>query len=254
MINWPKQQPLYERKAYRIIQKHVKRILNKIPVDNADLYNYEILINLNISNNDIFLMFKELYNTIGLDYGNKINRTLEKTTKANILFNEYLLKEILLFLSTDGGLKIESVKNTLIGDVINTIKAGLGENATVIDLQRAIYAIVEKSQTFYKWQALRIARTETTASSNFAAIKTAQNSNLVLQKEWISVMDKRTRLDHFEINETKVELDEAFVMQSGALLQYPGDPNGTAKEVINCRCTIAFTPKRDANGSLIRKI
>lgn len=253
MTNWNKLQPRYEKKAYRIVQKHIKLILDRIPVDNTNLNNYEIIIELNIHRKDVFKMFLELYNTIGIDYGNRVNKDLERVKKANTLFNDYLLKEILLFLSNEGGIKITSVRDTLIQDVIKSIKDGLGENATVIDLRNALYAIISKSQTFYKYQALRIARTETTSASNFASFKTAEQSDLVLQKQWISVIDNRTRLDHRLEDNQLTDLEQPFIMSSGAVLQYPGDTGAPPKEVINCRCTMAFIPKRDAQGNLILK-
>jgi len=256
MTNWNKLQPRYEKKAYRIVQKHIKLILSRIPVDNTNLNNYEIIIELNIHREDVFKMFLELYNTIGIDYGNRVNKDLEKVTKANTLFNDYLLKEILLFLSNEGGIKITSVRDTLIQDVIKGIKDGLVENGTVIDLQNAIYNIISKSQPFYKYQALRIARTETTSASNFASFKTAQNSELLLDKVWISVQDNRTRrtpFDHYYIDGVVQELEKPFYLGGSDYLQYPGDIKGQPADVINCRCTLSYKPRRDAEGNLILK-
>lgn len=254
-MNWQKQHKIYERKAYRIVQEHIKNILNKIPVDNTNLYNYEILIELNINYKDVYDMFVGIYKTIGVNYGNKVNNSLEKVTKANVLFNETLLKEILLFLSTEGGVKINSVRDTLIKDVIDSIKKTLAENGTVIDLRNAIYAIISKSQTFYKYQALRIARTETTSASNLSAIKTAQASDLVLDKVWLSVQDNRTRItpyDHLDMNNQKQELDKPFFV-GGENINYPGDTMASAGNVINCRCGLTFVPRRDSDGMLILK-
>lgn len=253
MIDWQKIQPLYERKTYRIVQKHISAILKGIPYNNASINTYAYLIEANITEEQIYKMFVEIYNTIGLNYANRINKEIEKVKKANILFNEVLLREILLFLSNEGGVKITSVRDTLVADVIKSIKDSLGENATVIDVQNAIYKIVSRSQTYYKWQSLRIARTETTSASNFSAMETARASDLVMTKEWISAIDDRTRLDHRIENGQKVDLDKPFVMASGAQLQYPGDTNAPAHEVINCRCTIAFRAKRDEDGALIFK-
>ena len=253
-MDWQKQHSIYERKAYRIIQKHISSIIKRLP-KNASLYTYEVEVDVSIMREDIVKMYRELYQTIGIDYGNKINKTLEKTKKANVLFNNELLKEILLFLSSDGGVRITSVRDTLVADVIKSIQESLGENGTVIDLRNAIQSIISKNQTFYKWQSLRIARTETTTSSNFAAIKTAEQSDLVLDKVWISVQDNRTRItpyDHFDMNDQKQELDKPFFV-GGENIQYPGDAKASAGNVINCRCTIAFVPKRDADGMLILK-
>ena len=252
-MEWFKLQSLYERKTYRIVQKHVKAILQGIPINNASLNTYEYLINANITDEQIKKMFIEIYSTIGLNYGNRINKELEKVQKANILFNDVLLEQILLFLSNEGGVKIVSVRNTLIESLILAIKESLKENATVIEIQNAIYNIAKKSGTFYKWQALRIARTETTSASGLAAIETARQSNLVMTKKWISAQDDRTRLDHFIDNGQIVELDEPFIMASGAKLDYPGDTKAPPNEVVNCRCTIGFIPKRDADGMLILK-
>jgi len=254
-MNWQKQHHIYERKAYTIVQKHIKKILSSIPVDNMELYNYEILITINIHQKDVYDMFVDIYKTIGLNYGNKVNNSLEKVKKANVLFNETLLKEILLFLSTEGGVKITSVRDTLIKDVIDIIKKTLGENGTVIDLRNAIYNIISKSQTFYKYQALRIARTETTSASNLSAIKTAQASDLVLDKVWLSVQDNRTRItpyDHLDMNNQKQELDKPFFV-GGENIDYPGATMASAGNVINCRCGLTFVPRRDADGMLILK-
>ena len=147
MIDWQKLQPLYERKAYRIVQRHFKAILSKIPVSNATPKTWEMLIHGNIHEEQIKAMFVEIYRVIGINYGNKVNKELEKVKKANVLFNEALLKEILLFLSNEGTSKIKSVHSTLIEEVIKAIKDQLGENATVIELQNAIYNVVSKSQT-----------------------------------------------------------------------------------------------------------
>lgn len=254
MINYKKQHALYERRAYRIVQKHISAIINKLPKD-ANLVSYEIEINISITEDDIRKMYREIYQTIGIDYGNKINNQLEKTKKANVLFNNELLKEILLFLSSDGGVRITSVRDTLVSDVIKSIQKSLGENGTVIDLRNAIQSIISKNQTFYKWQSLRIARTETTTSSNFAAMKTAELSDLVLDKIWISVQDNRTRIipyDHLDMDNQKQELNKPFFV-GGEKIQYPGDPLASGGNTINCRCTLGFDPKRDADGMLILK-
>lgn len=252
-MNWTKLQSIYERKAYRIIQRHVKEILTNIPTNNVTRSTYELLISGNITDLQVKNMFIDIYTTIGLNYGNKVKKSLEKDIKANILFNDVLLEQLLLFLSNEGGVKIVSVRETLIESVIEAVKKQLGENATVIDIQNAIYNVVKRSQSFYKWQALRIARTETTSASGLAAFETARQSNLVMTKEWISATDNRTRRDHIIENGQIVDLEEPFVMADGSSLLYPGDTKGKASQVINCRCTISFKGKRDENGMLIRK-
>ena len=76
-------------------------------------------------------------------------------------------------------------------------------------------------------------------------------SGYEMEKRWISALDKRTRDPHSNVNGKKADQDDAFVV-GGEKLMYPGDPNGAAGNVINCRCTVAVIPKRDKNGRLIR--
>ena len=74
-----------------------------------------------------------------------------------------------------------------------------------------------------------------------------------MEKQWISATDNRTRRDHIIENGQKVGLEEPFIMADGSKLLYPGDIKGKASQIINCRCTIGFVPKRDEDGMLIIK-
>ena len=234
------------------MQKHIKKILGNIPTNNVSLGTYKILFYTNITEEQIKEMFIDIYKNVGYDYNKRIKKEIEKTTK-NVLFTDSFLQDILLFLSSEGGSKITSVRGTLIEDIIKEIEKQLKDNTSIIALQDAILEIVQKSQLFYKWQALRIARTETTFASAFAAMRAASQSNYEMTKEWISVKDDRTRNDHRIENGQIVDFDEPFIMNDGTQMQYPGDPKGTPGQVINCRCTIAFKAKRDKDGNIIFK-
>lgn len=52
-------------------------------------------------------------------------------------------------------------------------------------------------------------------------------------KQWDAVLDGRTRDSHRRVDGEIRELEEKF--SNG--LMFPGDPSGSAAEVINCRCT-----------------
>jgi hypothetical protein len=243
---------MYERKAYRIVQKHIKKILGEIPLNNISLSNYQILVYSNITEDKIKEMFVDIYTTVGYDYNKRIKKEIERTTK-NVLFSDSFLQDILVFLSGEGGAKIVSVRGTLIEDIIKAIEDKLKNDTSLINLQNAIYEIVQRSQQFYKWQALRIARTETTFASAYAAMRAASQSNFEMTKEWIAAKDDRTRKDHRLENGQIVDFNDPFIMNDGSQLQYPGDPKGTASQVINCRCTIAFKAKKDKDGNIIFK-
>jgi hypothetical protein len=243
---------MYERKAYRVVQKHIKKILGEIPLNNISLSNYQILVYSNITEDKIKEMFVDIYTTVGYDYNKRIKKEIERSTK-NVLFSDSFLQDILVFLSGEGGAKIVSVRGTLIEDIIKAIEDKLKNDTSLINLQNAIYEIVTKSQQFYKWQALRIARTETTFASAYAAMRAASKSNFEMTKEWVSAKDDRTRKDHRLENGQIVDFNDPFIMNDGSQLQYPGDPKGKPGQVINCRCTIAFKAKKDKDGNIIFK-
>lgn len=84
-----------------------------------------------------------------------------------------------------------------------------------------------------------IARTETHSSANYAQREAIRALNLPrIEREWLAVEDARTRETHAAADGQRVGLDEPFRV-GGALLMYPGDPDGPPEECINCRCVAA---------------
>lgn len=85
--------------------------------------------------------------------------------------------------------------------------------------------------------AIRIARTEghriqTTATMD--AMTEAKDRGADVVKQWDATLDGATRESHAAVDGQIRELNEKF--SNG--LSYPGDPSGSAAEVINCRCAL----------------
>lgn len=86
-------------------------------------------------------------------------------------------------------------------------------------------------------RAIRIARTEghrIQCSATMDAMKNAKDRGANVVKQWDATLDGRTRDSHAQIDGEIREVNERF---SNGLMQ-PGDPNGIASEVINCRCAL----------------
>lgn len=86
----------------------------------------------------------------------------------------------------------------------------------------------------------RIARTQTTRLENkgrFDAYKAGAEMGYDLVKQWVAIGDEKTRDAHLKANGQTVDYDKPFIVD-GEELMYPGDPNGSAGNVINCRCTM----------------
>ena len=107
------------------------------------------------------------------------------------------------------------------------------------------------------YRAELIARTETTRAANQGAMLGAISTGLLTVKEWISITDDRTRriprndYDHLHMDGKTTPIDQPFTvpgMRSIDIMQYPGDANGSAGNVCNCRCTVGFEVVRDSTG------
>lgn len=97
-------------------------------------------------------------------------------------------------------------------------------------------------QEMNKTQAIRSARTIVTGAENKGrqdSYDRATADGIILQKEWISTNDSRTRHSHAMLDGAIVDQDKKF--DNG--LMYPGDPSGRPEETWNCRCTVAAVVK-----------
>lgn len=95
-----------------------------------------------------------------------------------------------------------------------------------------------------------VARTESMAAlnqSNVEAYQQAIDTGTVRQQDvrkvWVSTHDGRTRDSHRAIDRESVGINDRF--SNG--LMYPGDPNGPASEIVNCRCTMLVRVDHLAN-------
>ena len=87
-------------------------------------------------------------------------------------------------------------------------------------------------------RAEAIVRTEMTSIAQGAADDTIRDFATTidgLQKQWIAVIDDRTRPSHIEADQQIVDVDDTFSVGDDEL-DYPGDPDGSPEETINCRC------------------
>lgn len=85
--------------------------------------------------------------------------------------------------------------------------------------------------------AVRITRTEghrIQQESTMDACYAARERGADVVKQWDATMDANTRESHQMVDGEIRALDEKF--SNG--LMYPGDPEGSAAEVINCRCVL----------------
>lgn len=126
------------------------------------------------------------------------------------------------------GVNYDKLKKTITQEISRGIASGLPYS----DIARNINNV--SSSGLYN--AKRIARTEghrIQQTSSRDAQYAAKKKGCDVVKQWDASLDGRTRDSHARVDGEIRELDEEF--SNG--LMFPGDPSGSAAEVINCRCT-----------------
>jgi len=123
------------------------------------------------------------------------------------------------------------VNDTTIRKLRDVLVEALNAGETIREIAARVEELFGHAE---RYRNEMIARTETISATNYRAYEAIKQSGLMAKKEWISTIDERTRDSHTEMDGETAGLDEPF--SNG--LQFPGDPDGPAEEVINCRCTI----------------
>lgn len=177
--------------------------------------------------------------------GKNAGITLEhKEDFATFMTNEamrYLAREVIRERIT--GVEMTTRQN-IIRAIAKAYVDGLGQDETADAILKVIGDIS-------KARARTIARTESHGAANYGANEAAKRNGLPMRREWLSAEDNRIRniedgdlFDHAGADGQIVGQDEPFQiarLDGGTeALMFPGDPNGSAGNVINCRCALGF--------------
>lgn len=140
----------------------------------------------------------------------------------------------------NSGAKLTEITGTTFKQATMIIEAAVKESVTAGLSERAAGQLIrqrisEKSAVSVARSRV-IARTEVHAASQAGVQMAAEEMDIPAKKEWISAQGDRTRDDHLDADGQVRALQEAFIV-GGEELMYPGDPSGSAEQVINCRCS-----------------
>lgn len=261
---WLRYHKRYERRAFKELRKVFKTWGKSIEWDNMTLFNYSDVLSKAIDKEQMFEAYMNIYTTIGRIHGKRVFKKADSVKFFNLddfptIFQEFVRNWLMANKIED----ITTVSDTYKKELIRIIVDGINNSRTMQDISRDLQKVVNKP-SFYRWQAMRIARTETTNSANLATLKAAEQSRFKQRKVWISATDARTRrlpqdkYDHIAMHGKEIGLYDMFEVPNtefgfkGQLL-YPGDPNGRAGNIINCRCTIGIVAETDSDGLPILK-
>lgn len=218
----------------------------------------QIDLSQTILNQQLQKPLMEMYKEVGLYHGKQTNRRLKAEVGAKALGqNEQwifdiirILRATLLEYATFG------VSQTLRDHLLLVLSDSLQQELTVDEIVKIL-----QKDTFTKMQSERIVRTEVGRAANSGVAVVSESFGFEMNKEWFAFRDLRTRgvnrkdkKDHYHMDGQVVDFEADFVdPRSGERIAYPLAPGGSAAMVINCRCTWASMPRRDARGRLIQK-
>jgi len=208
-----------------------------------------------IPSKPIRLALKRLYIVAGLTNATKVLRSIKgqikgvsRDDKWTWVIAEYLKKNGLDKVSID---ITETLKDKIKAEIVKGKLNGWGVDKIVRHI---------KDDEFPKWMAKRIVRTELNKAANIGAMIAAADLDIEVDKQWLSTIDNRTRriprdaYDHLEMNGVQVGFGERFIVPSTKSIDamlFPGDPDASVGNVVNCRCTLIFVPKRDHEGNVV---
>lgn len=101
----------------------------------------------------------------------------------------------------------------------------------------------QEAARFSITRAQTISRTETHRAAMASSDNAASELPDDFVREWVAASGGDTRRAHSRADGQTVELKEPFIVD-GERLRFPGDPSGSAANVINCRCVAIYRPRR----------
>jgi HK97 family phage portal protein len=119
---------------------------------------------------------------------------------------------------------------TLIADAL------AGDADKILDVSKLKKLVADQLALEEEYRVERLVRTELNSAYNESTLQQMRISNVVQKKEWRTYLDNRTRDAHRNANGQTVQVNMPFTVD-GENLDRPGDPKGSAANIINCRCT-----------------
>lgn len=134
--------------------------------------------------------------------------------------------------------KVRGIGADVAADLTATLTEGSILGEPILSLEARVLDVFDTSEA----RAHTIARTSVVPAANGAtdtAMGVIHDQVVALDKEWLATDDERTREEHAEADGQRVGYNEPFLVM-GEEMMYPGDPAGSAANVVNCRCVVLY--------------
>lgn len=236
----------YEEYAYPIIKRALAIQLQPVIkwLDTNDPDSLELYLPFLLQGDPIREALAEIYPKIGAnaarfeyDYINQQAKKAERKDSIFSFFNAEWIKQMVDFFLLNAGNKIQGITDTTVKQVRRVIAESQELNLSTRDQAKYIQETLSMPE-FDRARALVIARTESTTAANYGINVGAESSDYIVNKIWISTLDKRTRRSHILARDLPPVPMTGFFMVGGVKMKFPGDPSAPADEVVNCRCVM----------------
>lgn len=197
---------------------------------------------LNQHTENIRAIFKKRYRQVVKSFSDEmkqfksVKRMMRKQSDDERVIDNILNE----YLATYGLTASALVAGTSLSDFRAFALSAYGEGLTNQEIERMLRSQFGISA----WRAATIARTEVGKVASFTQVETVKRASIetgaVFKKKWLPFPGERTRESHAAmIDHPAVPMESEFTV-GGEKLDRPRDPNGSAGNIINCRCTLIF--------------
>lgn len=240
----------YAKKAYRQALRQQYRTMLDEWVKQAKAVGtgaIDVAESLTIPTEPMRKAMEQVYVTVGADFARATVGNIKGAAKN--LKDDYYTEFMRAYVYEIVGERITLISNTTRQRFIRQVKAAVDEALKEgLSIEQTAERIAKATQSDVNYRAIRIARTEIVSASNAGSLQGAKSTGLALKKVWLASKRGHTRRSHKEMDGKEAELSGAFEvpMYKGnsyagmERLKYPGDPDGSPGNTVNCRCTIVY--------------
>ena len=142
------------------------------------------------------------------------------------------------------GTKIDGITDTEQQWVAGVINGGISEGQSKEEIADSLVSTFDDMS---EGNVRTIAMTETTGAFNYASNEIANDMMPGGSTKVWNTTSGNPRPWHEEADGQEVPIDEPFDVD-GEDLMYPGDPDGSAENIINCMCVVSYNTPSETDG------
>lgn len=189
--------------------------------------------------------YVEMYKSIGMDMAIWYGKNYQKYLKKQDPISDNIQMWTAIFIdyanrvaATNVSLVSGTAQKTLIKITQRILR---DPELSMLGAQEKARILMNQFNKYSSWQALRLVRTESNRIANYATQQTALSifGKDNLQKTWLHSFGPNERSWHVALDGVTIPYEQKFNV-GGELMERPGE--GSAENIINCRCTINYEP------------